>query len=93
MCDQDWKVLIRSVEEDPPHTLEQRAIAIAEELRKGKPSVLFCQMLADMIYPSQKHNSTEYVLALNEANKAVRRDLTGQSASRWNTSYTAKASP
>jgi hypothetical protein len=64
MSDYDWKVLIRSVEEDPPRPLDQRAIAIAEELRKGNPSILFCQMLAEMIHPAQKHNLTEYVLVL-----------------------------
>lgn len=61
----DWMVLVKSMDEFPPQTIEQRAKAIADVLRKGEPSDIFCSMLASMIDPSQEGNIVEYKLELS----------------------------
>ncbi|HVZ06234.1 hypothetical protein [Hyphomicrobium sp.] len=49
MIKDDWTVFIRDI--DKPLTDEERAEAIADVLRAGTPSQLFCLYLAEMIRP------------------------------------------
>lgn len=61
MTREDWMIFLNSVEN--PLTDNERAVAIADVLDAGKPSLLFCQMLAGMIRPRGK-NATGYRLEL-----------------------------
>ena len=47
----------------PPTSLEERKVAIAAELRKGRPSVRFCRLLASAI--DGKQNITTFKLKLS----------------------------
>lgn len=79
MADLDWVTLIDSLD-NPPQTPEQRAGAIAEVLRKGNPSALFCQMLAEMIQPQGK-NCAPYVL------KLLRKDRGRPKGPNWQVAF------
>jgi hypothetical protein len=63
MSKTDWLVFVDRLDL-PPITLEERAAAIAAELRKGAPSELFCQMLASMIYPTERAITMPFALRL-----------------------------
>ncbi|MBB5754352.1 hypothetical protein [Prosthecomicrobium pneumaticum] len=67
MSEHDWAVLVEDGSDMPPMSLEERASAIAEELRKGNPSKLFCKLLAGMIDPNGK-NATRTLFRLSYKN-------------------------
>ena len=61
MSDDDCAVFFDNVEL-PPISLEQRASAIAAELRKGSPSKRFCRLLASVI--DGEKNATQFRMEL-----------------------------
>lgn len=56
----DWLVFLDNLEA-PPMSLSERQAAIAEQLRKGRPSEAFCSMLAGML---DGMNTTQWSLTL-----------------------------